>query len=214
MKNFLALLLILVVTITLTKAQSNADCKKNEDFLIKVQKFRYTLYADLMPRKERIMSYVDSVFSDTTSVIYNKTKKFYNDNYNDIKDFQKYDLGKYSATEIDFSNYKIDSTFNLIISDPLIFSYYSTYLTSYCFLTYSPISYAFTINSILLARVRTPSEIGNSSILNNFASALIKTKLLQDNVWEIVIDNYEYIFVHEFNLLDNKIIVTKVYKRV
>jgi len=34
------------------------------------------------------------------------------------------------------------------------------------------------------------------------------------NKWEITIDNYEYIFVHEFNLSDNKIEVTKVYKRI
>lgn len=200
--------------VPIAKAQSDFDCKKNEDFQIKLNKFRYTLYADLIPQKEEILNYMDSFFSDTSSVIYKKSKKFYLENNADIKYFQKYELEKYSKIDIDFTKFKIDTSFNPILSDSLVWSYFSSIISSYCYLTFSPISYAFSLNNILLARVKTPSEIGSSSIINNLANPLIKTNMLQNNKWEIIIDNYEYIFIHEFNLFDNKIKVIKVFKRL
>ena len=212
MKNSLTFILFIFVLIA--KAQTNTECQKNEDFQLKLQQFRYTLYADLMPQKENISAHMDSFFTDTSSVVYKKSMKFYKDNYTTIKDFQRYDLNKYTAINIDFSKFVLDTTFNAIISDSVIWSFFSTYISSYSNLTFSPVSYAFTINSLLLSRIKTPSEIGTTSIINNLASPLVKTKMLQNNKWEITIDNYEYIFVHEYNLSDNKIKVTKVYKRM
>ncbi len=197
-----------------TKAQLNSDCKTNEDFQIRLSKFRYTLYADLMPQKEKIINYMDSFFSDTSSVIYKKSKKFYLDNNTDIKKFQKYEIEKYSKIDIDFEKFKNDTSFNSILSDTISWSYFSSIISSYCYLTFSPISYAFSLNNMLLARSRTPSEMGSSAIINSLAGPLVKTKMLQDNKWEIIIDNYEYIFIYEFNLSDNKIKVTKVLKRL
>jgi hypothetical protein len=197
-----------------TKAQTNSDCKKNEDFQIKLNKFRYTLYADLMPQKEKILNDKD-FFSDTSSVIYKKLEKFYHDNSTDIKDFQKYELNKYSTMDIDFKKFKIDPSFNSTLSkfnskSDILAGYYIFSVMS----SYNPISYAFSLDNMLLTETKALSDIGISVLINNLASPLVETKMLPNDRWEIIIDNYEYIFIHEFNLLDNKIKVTKVFKRL
>jgi hypothetical protein len=202
-----------LITVHFSHAQSISDCEKNEAFQRKLNIFRYSLYADLLPQKERIVENMESFFSDTSSVIYKKLKKFYLDNDIEIKVNQIKELEKYSGTKIEFDNYKIDTSFNSILSDTTGFSYFSTVVASYYFVTFNPISYAFSIDNVLLARSKTPSEMGNSALINNFASPLIKTKKLKNNNWEITIDSYEYIIIHNYNLSDNKIKVTEIYKR-
>jgi len=203
-----------ILTALIANAQSDSECQKNEEFLLKLNKFRYTLYADLIPQKDKIINRIDSLFLDTSSVIFKKSKKFYKDNIADIKAFQKHELEKYLKTNIDFTKFQVDTSYNAILSDSAGWSLFSSIMSSYAYLTFSPISYAFSLNNMLIARTKTPSDYGTSSIINNFASALIETKTLQNNKWEIIIDNYEYIFVHEYNLSDNKIKITKVFKRL
>jgi len=212
MKNALTFFFIFIVVFV--KAQSDSECQKSEEFLMKLNKFRYSLYADLIPQKETILNFSDSLFFDSSSVYVKKSRQFYNENTDAIKAYQTYELERYSKTDIDFSKFVADTTFNDILSDSAGWLLFSSILSSYSYMTFSPISYAFSLNSMLLARIKTPSELGSSALINNLASPMIKTKMLQNNKWEIIIDNYEYIFVHEYNLSDNKIKVTKILKRL
>ena len=212
MKNILTLIFILIVA--LAKAQSDSECQKSEEFLLKLNKFRYSLYADLIPQKERILDFSDSLFFDSSSVYVKKSRQFYNENMEAVKAYQKYELERYTKTEIDFTKFGTDTTFNAILSDSAGWLLFSSIISSYSYMTFSPITYAFSLNSMLLARIKTPSELGSSALINNLASPMVKTKMLQNDKWEIIIDNYEYIFVHEYNLTDNKIKVTKIFKRL
>jgi hypothetical protein len=159
------------------------------------------------------MYHFEDFFSDTANLIYRKSHQFFLDNQKDIRACQLYNLQYYTHIDIDLSKCTPDSTFNAIIADSVSWAWFSQAYTSYVFLNYNPISSVFTCNTLLLSRIKTTTEMGNTAVLNNFTSPMVKTKLLHDEVWEIITDTWQYVFVYEYNLNNNTFRAVKVFKR-
>lgn len=197
------ILIIIFLIVQLANAQTNVS------FEAKLNAFRYSLYKDLIRIDSPSLLDLTKLFIDSTLPIYKKGKKFYNDNYSDILNFQKNKLITYLHTNIDFQNTNKDS-----FAIPLELSLFEGFFTAMGYINnYNPILSAEFLKNSYLSRNYGITYIGKFFQYNRIAQPLVKTEDLKNGEWKIILDEYVRIFVFKFTLSSNKIGLQEVWNR-
>ncbi len=193
-------------------SQPNFEAQKMGDFLTEVNNFRHSLYPELTKMDiESLNSFPNSM--DTSSALYNQCKQFYVKNHENIKAYQKFELEKHFKTSINLSNFIEDPILgnNNSIIDTIFLFHNSNSLLRLLF--YDPISLTSVLAESALASVQSVEELGRSYTINSLAQPLAATKMLKNNVYEIILDEYRYAFILHYNIDNQQINMIKVLRR-
>ncbi len=204
-KTLVALLFLLPF---IGKSQTNYDTKQAEEFRVKLNQFKYSLYPDLIKMNPESINDL-FVHSDTLAILYTKCKQCYTQNAKARLEYQKEELAKHANNMVDMSHFSEDTSVNKYITDfglndpRFIFKY----------LSYNPIEIAQNLMQVTLSQMRSPSEMGVMSIINILTQPLIATKKIDQSNYEIIIDKYQYAFVFNYDLDSQSLSMMKMLKR-
>jgi hypothetical protein len=198
-----------------------------DSFAHKLAEFRYSLYKDLkgMNMDQLNMLMKDGLGSHAAGV---KCRVFYNENREQIRIYQRSILSKFTGTRLDLSDVVKDERFDGILANGpvsalgLMENYVNSgemkeegerLYTVFKFISVDPLRRVNFMISMLISRLFSVEEVAAMSLKNNLAAPLISAGEIRPDYWEIILDQYEWVFFFDFDLRQDILSLKKVGKR-
>jgi hypothetical protein len=201
---------------------------ESDSFTEKLIRFRYSLYKDLKGLdSQEINELMKTGYSN--HVIGSKCEAFYSENREQIKAYQRSILAGKSGTVLDLHGVVKDQDIDKYLrSGPLSTTELWEKIaedtdepdadldrayTVMKFITINPIQRVDFIISMLVTHLFSVEWVGTLYMKNTLGSPLISTKELRVDYWEIIIDQYEWVFFFEFDVKEDVLYLKEVGKR-
>jgi hypothetical protein len=222
------LFIISVILIVFSFGCVHSPTASIDSFEEKLVQFRYSLFKDM---KDLDYPKFTALLKDGFKghVIGNKLEAFYKENREEIKIYQRAILAKYKRTFLDLSTVSKEDKISEYLKNGTVsvYEFFSKIMSEsdeqndvlkrtyilFNFINLNPLQKVNSIIDMIIGRFFSTEWVGTMHIRGMFTSPLIKTTELKTDYWEIIIDEYEWVFFFEFDVKEDMLFLKMVYKR-
>ncbi len=223
-----AFFLVVCLLISFSSGCVSYSLSPGGQFENELNNFKYSLYKDLQDIDYYTLSkLLQKGFADNT--ISQKSADFYDSHRDDIAGYQRMLLQRYTKTELNLSDLKepeqikdvlkngpvSDLNFFLKTKEPSSYGEKLKNISAFFKLTYvNPVGRAFALIIDVISWVTTSQYIAVFNIKSIIARPLIKTTEKKTDFWEIIIDEYDWVFYFDFDGRKDTLYLKAVYRRL
>ncbi|MBN1797770.1 MAG: hypothetical protein JW822_04280 [Spirochaetales bacterium] len=205
----------------------NSQISEANDFEMELREFKYSLHEDIHNLDfYELQKLIGNGFKDHS--VNRKIKVFYTNHGEHIKAYQRMYLEKYKDTKLDLSLIKENEEINSYLEErPLSVTDYLLKIDNTSMdqdeikdgmiilkLVYIiPFHRAQTVIMQIISSYSAADDLAAYNIKGLIAWPLIRTRELRNEYWEIVIDDYDWVYFFEFDLKEDVLFIKKVYTR-